>query len=332
MASASAASISRGFSSPGVHSITFKDDFCSFASEIREELLHYPKWKEMTQGGLLGGSVLAPDQQNGITTGHITESDRGSLPHSTRFSEFLLQNVAALCPLVGVDPIAVTYVEMNAMAYGAGSWLSPHTDASEYNNAEDRLVAWMLYLTSPEDGEWPTEKGGAVRVWNRSGNEQRVHPRFNRFAMFRVYDGSLHEIEKIAWQPEWPQCRLALSGWLKGLPVREVSRLTPMYLQSINAKKKNAGAEEVLQGSLALYNLLAKQRTFCGGTADRTRELIAELERDLQALRLAPPGTCFVRRVPGPEGCVIVVNESGAVVHFGKAEDYRLESVQRQEK
>ena len=164
MSASSGLIMGQGFSKPGVHSITYKDDFCSFAPEMREELLHYPKWKEMQQDGLGGGGQFVPHRQNGITTGHLQEEDRERLPYCWRFGDFLAQNFGTLCPLVGVDPADASYLELNAMAYGGGAWLSPHTDFFEYGHTENRLVAWMLYLTAPEDGEWSADKGGAVRV------------------------------------------------------------------------------------------------------------------------------------------------------------------------
>jgi hypothetical protein len=307
---------------PGVHSITIKDDFCDFASKIRKELLHHPSWKEMLQDGIHGSDLLAPHRQNGITTGHLGPSDRGRLPYCLRFADILYQNLASLCSLVGLDPADAHSVEMNAMAYGEGAWLSPHTDAFEYSRAEGRLAAWMLYLTAPEDGEWPQDKGGAVRVWTSTGQEARVRPRFNRFAIFRVYEQSFHEIEKITWEPEWPACRLALSGWIRGRPAPKADRKARMYLESPDAQEKRAETEATLQGSLALHRLLAKQQAFCGMTDATSRERIAALEEDYQAHCDAPPGTCFLSRAPGPAGCIFVVNQAGAVVHFGDARRY----------
>src|SRR5580700_4840197 len=93
-------SVLEGFSKPGVHSITYKDDFCSFASDVRNELLSYPKWKEMRQDRSGGGTVINPNRQNGITTGHLAEEDREHLPHCLKFRDFLARSFAALCPLV----------------------------------------------------------------------------------------------------------------------------------------------------------------------------------------------------------------------------------------
>ena len=322
MSTAAGMSISQGFSKPSVHSLTYKDNFCSFASNLREELLHYPKWKEMQQDALSGGGKFVPQRQNGITTGHLREEDRERLPFCWKFGDFLKQNFGVLCPIVGVDPADALYLEMNAMAYGAGAWLAPHTDFFEYGHTVNRLAAWMLYLTAPEDGEWSPEKGGAVRVWAPGNGEERIRPRFNRFAMFRVQDNSFHEIEKITWEPEWPNCRIAISGWIQGPPLEQVPRKTRLYAQSLSVQQNKEEMEAFLQGSLALHRLLAKQKTYCGGDIANSVGRIAELELDYQAHREAPPGTSFLRRVPGPAGCIIVVNEAGDTIYFGTPEGY----------
>lgn len=314
--------LSDGFSKPGIHSLTYKDDFCSFADELRAELLRYPKWKEMKQEGAAGGDMIAPQRQNGITTGHLDEEVREKLPYALKFRDFLAQSFAALLPVVGADPADGREVEINAMAYGAGGWLSPHTDFFDHSSTENRLVAWMLYLTDPEDGEWPADKGGAVRVWNEAGQEGRVRPRFNRFAMFRVAKNSFHEIEKITWEPDWSNCRLALSGWIQGATQQKIERRTRMYLESSSSQKRNEEMEAYLQGSLALHRLLVKQKGYCGREVTATSDRISEFEQDYLAHRESPAGTSFLRRVPGPAGCIVVVSEAGGIVHFGTPGEY----------
>jgi len=331
MSTTASMSVSQGFSKPGIHSLTYKDDFCSFASDVREELLRYPKWKEMLQEGPGGGGLIVPHRQNGITTGHLREEDRERLPYCWKFGEFLRQNLGVLCPLVGVDPADALHIEINAMAYGAGAWLSPHTDFSEYRQTENRLAAWMLYLTAPEDGEWSAEKGGAVRVWTPGSREERIRPQFNRFAIFRVQDNSFHEIEKITWKPEWPNCRIALSGWIQGRPQQQVERKTRVYVQSLSAQDRREEIEESLQGSLALHRLLEKQKSYCGRDTGSTAGRISEFEQDYQAHREVPPGTSFLRRIPGPAGCIIVVNDSGDTVYFGTLEGYSKKLASRPE-
>jgi hypothetical protein len=261
-------------------------------------------------------------RQNGITTGHLDEEVREKLPWCLKLRDFLAERFAVLLPLVGVDPSDAREVEINAMAYGAGGWLSPHTDFFDHSSTENRLVAWMLYLTDPEDGEWAASKGGAVRVWASTGKEDRVRPRFNRFAMFRVAKNSFHEIEKITWEPGWPNCRLALSGWIQGVAPQQIERRTRMYLVSPSAQERREEMEAYLEGSLALHRLLAKQKGYCGRDVTAASNRIAEFERDYMAHREAPAGTSFVRRAPGPAGCIIVVNEKGETVHFGKPEEY----------
>jgi Rps23 Pro-64 3,4-dihydroxylase Tpa1-like proline 4-hydroxylase len=314
---ASSPKIGHGFSKPGIHSVTQKDGFYNLASEVREELLHYANWREMTQSGFGVSAVFSPHRQNGITTGHISERDRERLPQCVRFGEFLKQNLSALIPLVGLNSTRELYIESNARAYGPGAWLSPHTDS----HTDERLAAWMLYLTAPDDGEWPAEKGGALRVWIPSGEEQRVHPRFNRFAMFRVHNDSFHEIEKIAWEPDWPHCRLALSGWIRGpQEVKRKVRKARMYMQSASAQDRNAELEATLTGSLAFNRLLVMQKTYCGLDASKAISRISQLEEDYRAHRNAPPGTSFLGYAPGPADLIIVVDEKRAIIHCRTSE------------
>ncbi|MBZ5659134.1 MAG: 2OG-Fe(II) oxygenase [Acidobacteriia bacterium] len=311
---------SQEFSKPGVHSITYKDNFYPLASEVREELLRHPKWKPMLQGSTSGSTMFIPQRQNGITTSQLLEKDREHFPQCLKFRDFVAQNFGVLCPLAGVHPADARVVEINGMAYGAGAWLSPHTDFFGHANKQNRLIAWMLYLTAPEDGEWPAEKGGAVRVWQPGGEEKRIRPRFNRFAMFRVHANSFHEIEKITWEPDWPHCRLALSGWIQGKPLDETGRNTRMYLISPSAQSISGEIGASLQGELALHRLLAKQMSYCGEDPSLEIARTAELEQDYQAHREAPAGTYFIRRIAGPPGCIIVVNEAGETVYFGAPE------------
>jgi hypothetical protein len=280
----------------------------------------------MRQDGTAAGGQVAPHRQNGITTGHLGEADRTNLPYCMQFSDLLTHNLSSLCPLLGADPATASEIEINAMAYGAGAWLSPHTDFFEYREDENRLAAWMLYLTDPVDGEWSEEKGGVVRVWKPRGREERIRPRFNRFVMFLVNPDSYHEIEKILWEPEWPNCRLALSGWILGHPAENIDRKTRMYLQSASAKERNEKFSAYIQGSLALHRLLEKQKKFCGRDIRDTRGRISELEEDYQAHLDSPDGTSFLRRIPGPAGCIVVVNESGDIVHFGTTHQYKIKT------
>jgi hypothetical protein len=315
------ASVGDGFSKPGVHSLTAKDDFCSFAADLRSELLRFPSWKEMIQD-VNGIGQFVPRRQNGITTGHLGEEDRARLPYCLQFRDLLTQNLEVLCRLVGVDPASALSIEINAMAYGSGAWLSPHTD-SHGDKDHGRLAAWMLYLTAPEDGEWSADRGGAVRVWIPGGEEERLYPKFNRFAMFRVRHDSFHEIERVTWEPEWSHCRMALSGWVRGRTEEgTVPRGIRVYTQSSSARKSQEETELRLRGSLAVYRLLAKQKEYCGRGTGSLVDRISELERDYQAHLEAPPGTSFLRRAAGPQGCIIVLNEAGDTAYFGAPEGF----------
>jgi hypothetical protein len=75
-----------------------------------------------------------------------------------------------------------------------------------------------------------------------------------------------------------------------------------------------------LQGVLALHRLLAKQMSYCGEDPRLEIARTAELEQDYQAHLETPAGTYFIRRIPGPPGCIIVVNDAGETVYFGTSE------------
>ena len=170
MSTAASINVSQGFSKPGVHSFTYKDDFCSFAANLREELLHYPKWKEMQQNGLSGGGKFVPERQNGITTGHLQERDRERLPFCWKFGDFLKENFGVLCPLLGIDPGDALYLEMNAMAYGAGAYrffgVRSHSEPAGCLDALSHRARGRRMV--------PGERRGRARL--DAGKWRRTHP------------------------------------------------------------------------------------------------------------------------------------------------------------
>jgi hypothetical protein len=311
-----------GFTDLGVHGLVHQDDFCDFAGAVRDELLAFPDWREMRQNSAEHVNVLSPQRQNGITTGHLTPERLARLPECSRFCELVRGRTRDLCDLAGVEvtgDAADLTLEVNAMAYGEGAWLAAHTDSLPANN--DRLLAWMLYLTHPDDGEWEPEKGGAVRLWDPDGTEVRLRPRFNRFAMFRVYKQSFHEIERVAWATGWDRCRLALSGWIRGTRPRQEKGVR-VYLKSPDYLKGRAEAESRLQGALALYRLLLQQREYCGMDTAAAKEALEECEQDYEAHRAAPPGTSFLQRSVGRAGSILVLDERRRVSYLGAAANY----------
>jgi hypothetical protein len=164
--------------------------------------------------------------------------------------------------------------------------------------------------------------GRLTREGTDGDREERIRPRFNRFAMFRVQHDSFHEIERVVWEPEWPNCRIALSGWIQGLPSQHIERKARIYVQSSSFQERRDEIQAVLQGSLALHRLLEKQKSYCGHDASSTAGRISEFEQDYSAHQESPTGTSFLRRAPGPSGCIIVINEDGDTVYFGTAEKY----------
>ena len=151
---------SHGFSQPSVHHLVYKDDFCTFASDIRDELLGFPYWVEMRQDNYESKSFINPAKQNGLTTTHIVDKHSKLLPNCLRFRDHLKSDLSNIAEIMGIDFSSDLQVELNGMAYGEGSWLSAHTDrGSTARDGNDRILAWMLYLTHPEDGEWSERSG-----------------------------------------------------------------------------------------------------------------------------------------------------------------------------
>lgn len=310
------------FARLGVHDLTVCDDFCTFAGELREELLRFGGWQEMRQQGERAiAGVVNPQRQNGLTTGHITEDQKESLPNCLRFRDHLQAALPAFCAIMNAPFSSDLQIEMNAMAYGEGAWLSPHTDRGKTATADDRLVAWMLYLTDPDYGEWALEDGGAVRLWERDGEEVRLSPKFNRFAMFRVSNESSHEIEKIQRDGGWPGCRLALSGWIRS-PYEKVENGVSVYIRSDEHDRLRADRETALSGAIALYQLMQQQRRYCNLPVGRIKQVLRDYRRDYEAHLRAPIGTSFSHRAPGPEGCIVVLDEERRVVFFGPSSNF----------
>jgi hypothetical protein len=180
----------------------------------------------------------------------------------------------------------------------------------------------MLYLTDPVDGEWREEHGGAVRLFARNGEEVRLRPKFNRFAMFQVSSTSLHEIEKITWGCGWTRCRLALSGWFTRQSHGRSFNGAAVYLRSSHFERARREVGRKLEGSLALYNLMREQRIHSGLELEETMNKLGELKREYAAHHSSPDGTSFLRHAPGPESLIIVLNDQNDVVYLGSREGY----------
>ena len=190
----------------GVHGARVTDDFTDLAAALRDELLSFRDWKEMSTNA---GVDFA--RQTGITTGGIGDGGNSGLVRCVDFLVSLRQHATALHELVGGQIRNQLQVIMNGMAYGEGGWLKEHTDAPP--DGTER-VSWILYLTDPGDGEWSEDDGGALRLRDEAGGSARVFPKFNRFAAFRNGDDSHHEVQPVRRKTTWPTCRLALSGWM----------------------------------------------------------------------------------------------------------------------
>lgn len=193
-----------------LHDAVVADGFTPLAVALRDELIAFPRYKPMRIGHAQNESF-----QTCITTGHI----QGRFPELTtchRFVRFLHERAAEISALVGADPAPPHGVDMSAMVYGQGGLLRVHTDS-----VLTRKLAFILYLTPPEDGEWTPADGGELVLSDRRGTEVTVFPRFNRFVAFRVTDGAWHEVREVRRATTWPRARFALAGWIDG-------RLHPM--------------------------------------------------------------------------------------------------------
>jgi len=304
------------FSTPGLHSLTYADDFWNDARELRRELLNAALWKPTTQYDATGFSAIETERQNGLTLTDLRE-----VPHTHALRAHLHEHRRELCALVGLDAATAETagVEMNGMAYGEGCWLAPHTDFVP-TNAGRRLAAWMLYLTHPDDGEWSGEDGGAVCL-RQHRREERLSPRFNRFAMFAVSPSSVHEIERVNRGGGFDRCRLALSGWFHGPnPVRHEARLFTRR-ESTRTACATAASEA---GDAALRRLWRSQREYIGVDSSTVDSDLAALREGLASQHAdAPPGTVFTGYVPGPAACIFVVDEHGKLLFFGPREQYQ---------
>jgi hypothetical protein len=212
------------------------------------------------------------------------------------------------------------------MAYGQGCWLSSHTDHHGASvHPQERLIAWMLYLTHPEDGEW-SGRGGAVRVWDEPSNAVRLDPRFNRFALFRVSPNSFHEIEELTATTDWEHCRLALSGWIRK-PVALADRRMAVYRKATDSDVARATTAKRLAGSIALHRLWKQQRLHCHLDDTTLTEQLDTLERSYESNDRAPPGTSFVTHMPGPKWSIVVVDEDGETLYFGPRDEYERKAL-----
>jgi len=200
---------SQTFTRLSVHQAVLRDDFCDYAVELRRELLDYARWKVFRLGERYAF-------QTGITTGHIQERFP-ELATCHRLESELRAAGHAVCELVGARPSAAVRVDFAGMAYGQDGELLTHTD-----EVGQRYVAWILYLTDPDDGEWTEHDGGqlvltaAPGVRAEPGASATVFPRFNRFVAFRTTEQSWHEIRAIRRATTWSSARLCLAGWIDG--------------------------------------------------------------------------------------------------------------------
>ena len=189
-----------------LHQGILADDFCSYAAELRQELLRFPRWKPFRLGGGSNYSF-----QTGITTGHI-QGRFDELARCHRFEAALLACGEELCRRVGAAVGGELAIDISGMAYGKDGRLKRHTDS-----IGARRLAWILYLTDPDDGEWPARDGGPLVLSDGPGadaGEVVDAPRFNRFVAFQVTDASWHEIRPVLRDTPWPAARLCLAGWL----------------------------------------------------------------------------------------------------------------------
>ena len=134
----------------------------------------------------------------------------------------------------------------------------------------------------------------------------RVFTRLKRLRGIQVGSG-------VGWR-----CRVGSEG-----PYVEVEKKMSVYLKSGDHQQPRAGLGRTsLLGSIALYQLMNQQRSYCDLDTTKTEQVLQEYQRDYDAHLRAPDGTSFSHRAAGPAGCVSVLNEDRTICFFGQPENY----------
>ncbi len=90
-------------------------------------------------------------------------------------------------------------ISVHSTVYTNTHYLLCHDD-----ELDTRKIALMIYLTDmkPKDG-------GSLRLFSKNGMVKSVTPKFNRLALFKISDKSLHDVEEVYTDA----IRLTLGWW-----------------------------------------------------------------------------------------------------------------------
>jgi Rps23 Pro-64 3,4-dihydroxylase Tpa1-like proline 4-hydroxylase len=105
--------------------------------------------------------------------------------------------------------LTLTHISATCSAYSNTDYLLVHDD-----QREDRMVAFILYLTGPEG--WDESKGGALQLLNKDSDcqpSQIVHsilPANAQFVFFPVASDSYHQVSEVT---SLGDSRLSINGW-----------------------------------------------------------------------------------------------------------------------
>lgn len=125
-----------------------------------------------------------------------------------RVLEFLnLPQIRDLVRTMTGDP-HVDFADGQATRYGAGDFLTVHTDEADGKN---RRAAYVLNFTP----EWHTDWGGMLAFLDRQGHvEEAYRPAFNALNLFRV--PALHAVTQVASYAT--AARYSITGWFRQTP------------------------------------------------------------------------------------------------------------------
>jgi SM-20-related protein len=133
-------------------------------------------------------------------------ADRGWLVD--RFCDLLNapDTLALLRDITGARAIAEATA--HATRYLPGHFITEHDDSATEDEGHQRLVAFVLHLSSRWDPQW----GGVLEFPDPAGGAPRaLQPAYNRLHLFAVPRD--HRVTPVA--PNAPAPRLALTGWFR---------------------------------------------------------------------------------------------------------------------
>ncbi|XP_025832945.1 prolyl 3-hydroxylase sudestada1 isoform X2 [Agrilus planipennis] len=139
----------------------------------------------------------------------------GSSKYISIFYKFLEE--IAMKWISDITGLELVKVSATCSLYGDTDYLLVHDDQQE-----DRMVAFILYLTEPD---WKESYGGNLQLLNKNEfNEpldvvRDIFPSNNQFVFFQVTNDSYHQVSEVTSKNN---CRLSINGWFH-------SKLPPIF-------------------------------------------------------------------------------------------------------